>query len=182
MGPFIFISNPHVHHRVTDSDIRGFSDAGQALLDAFEDREDKGRGKVGAQRRKLEADILACACEHNVVSGKWMLFPPERKVDEIWAAVAGATAKGNLGIQAKVAAKDESSDNGHQSWGRLICVYTKDFADKEDIRRVLVKLVDMGLVANKPIYYKCNAYTYLDIRSKNRWGIAPSMFSSSTML
>lgn len=178
-GPWLFVSNPHMCQKVSSSNIRDFRISGQALLEAFENRKKK-KGNTSAERQKLEADILECARQNGITEGKWMLFLSEHKVDEVWEAVVGATTKGNLGIQAKVAVKAAGE---HRP--RLIAVYTRDFADKEDIKRVLVKLVDMGLVAKSPmgqIYYKCDAHTYLDIFAKNKWGISPSMHSSGNML
>jgi hypothetical protein len=66
--------------------------------------------------------------------------------------VARATASNELGIAAKVA--PASYDNRQP---RLICVYTKDFTDMNDVTRVLSKLQDIGLVSmrGRPIYYKC---------------------------
>lgn len=177
-GPWLFVSNPHIPQKVTCSNIRDFKISGQALLEAFENR--KQKGNINADRHKLEADILECARQNGITEGKWMLFLPEHKVDEVWETVVGATTKGNLGIQAKVAVK---APGEHRP--RLIAVYTRDFADKEDIKRVLVKLVDMGLADKPPkgqIYYKCDAHTYLDIFAKNKWGISPSMHSSGNML
>lgn len=38
---------------------------------------------------------------------------------------------------------------------RLICIYTDDFSDKEDVMRVVRKMKELGLVpGSKPIYYK----------------------------
>ena len=68
--------------------------------------------------------------------------------------VVRAIAAGYLGPVAKVGTDDGSQGKN----GRLICVYTKDFADLEDVKRVLYKLVDLGLVkkdASHSIYYKC---------------------------
>lgn len=67
---------------------------------------------------------------------------------------------------------------------RLICVYTKDFTDVADVRRVLLGLVEMGLVrADMPrgITYKCDAYTYLDIYGNNEFGLRASIYSSKEM-
>ena len=66
--------------------------------------------------------------------------------------VARATASNELGIAAKVA---PASYDDRQP--RLICVYTKDFRDMNDVTRVLNKLQDIRLVSMKgrPIYYKC---------------------------
>lgn len=47
-------------------------------------------------------------------------------------------------------------DEGDPRKPRLICVYTMDFNDMEDVGRVVRKMRDLGLVeTKKPIYYKC---------------------------
>ncbi|PGH23827.1 hypothetical protein AJ80_02075 [Polytolypa hystricis UAMH7299] len=192
IGPWIYIANRHVPYTLTAENIRGLKKGGEELLTAYEEiisllqhnHKCEKRATltrcINHERRKLELGILECARENNVVSGKWMLFPSVGRVDEAWAAVAGATAKGELGLGAKVAAR---SEGGPGSWGsHLIAIYTSDISDKEDIRRVLVKLRDMGFVtkgAEKSIYYKCDAYTYLDIMGGNKWGLKPSMHSSN---
>lgn len=191
VGPWLFVHNLHAHHKVTSENIQGFRAAGRALLEAFESlkaspkqegvSQAQHKQNINAARHKLETDILECARQNGVTAGKWMLFVPENRVDEVWETVVGATTMGYLGIQAKVAAK--AAGKHHP---RLIAVYTRDFADKEDIKRVLVKLADLGLASNKSsrgqIYYKCDAHTYLDIFTKNEWGISPSMHSSGEML
>ncbi|KAK0610471.1 hypothetical protein B0T17DRAFT_544647 [Bombardia bombarda] len=117
---------------------------------------------------------LAAAC--NLVMGKWMLFPePGAEVDAVWAAVAKATANNELGIAAKVETRDSPTK------ARLLCVYTKDFRDKVDVARVLNRLRELELVraGRKPIYYKLEAWTELDIYSGNKWSIGASMYSST---
>lgn len=196
VGPWIRIANRESDTGYTCGNIRVLTEGGQDLLDAFaeklsnlQDEHSKNKTKaaltrkINTERRKLEADLLRVACETNVKVGKWMLFPSIEYLDDTWSTVARATAKGTLGVDAKVA-----TDSGNHG-GRLICVYTKDFSDKEDIRRVLVKLIDLGLVPSgkeggtgRPIYYKCDSYTYLDIKSGNQWGLKPSMHSSTDIL
>jgi hypothetical protein len=83
-----------------------------------------------------------------------MLFPPVDRVDHIWSIVAHAVARNQLGLGAKVSPKLEHPETG----SRLICIYTYDFSNKEDVMRVLRKLRDLGLVRRNerpPIYYKC---------------------------
>lgn len=141
--------------------------------------------KINALREQLKADLFAVARNAGVTTGKWMLFPTEDRVDEFWAAIAEATVKGELGVEAKVATKDEEGEKaGGGTSVRLIAVYTQDFEDKDDIRRVLLKLVDLGLVKEdqRPIYYKCDAYTYLEIKSRNSYGLNASMYSSRDVL
>ncbi|KAJ9403633.1 hypothetical protein DTO045G8_8656 [Paecilomyces variotii] len=135
--------------------------------------------KLVPLRRSLEASLFALARETGVVSGKWMLFPTADYVDDVWAAVAQATANDELGVAAKVA-----TDNGSQG-GRLVAIYTRDYDDKKDVKRVLEKLVELGLVdrgSTRPIYYKCDAYTYLDIKSTNQYGLKASLYSSREAL
>lgn len=114
-----------------------------------------------------------------------MLFPIAEDVNRIWSLVAAATADGELGHAAKVATDDGSGNQG----SRLICIYTEDFSDKEDVKRVLKRLVGMGLVNGKGpmgeergIYYKADAFTHLGIDSKNEWGLKASLFSSKDVL
>jgi hypothetical protein len=134
--------------------------------------------KLTPLRRELEKNILALAQETGVTHGKWMLFPTVDRVDQYWGAVVKAMEKGELGDVAKVAPDDGSGQ------ARLICVYTADFEDVEDVRRVVGKLADIGLVEKgaRPIYYKCDAYTHLEISSKNDYGLKASMFSSRDLL
>jgi hypothetical protein len=117
-----------------------------------------GRGRSAAalqkdvadHRREAIADLRALAGSYNVITGKWMLFPEPGYVNEVWAKVARATAGNELGIGAKVETRVESGKE------RLICVYTKDFRDKDDVARVLNRMRELELVrpGGRQIYYK----------------------------
>jgi hypothetical protein len=66
-----------------------------------------------------------------------------------------------------------------------VCVYTKDFQDANDVRRVLDELETMGLVnAGKVIYYKPDAYTYLDLKRDTaaQYGLQASLYNSRSMM
>jgi len=116
--------------------------------------------KVTPLRKQLEKDLLAAAKERECTTGKWMLFPTVEDVDYVWGKVAKGTAEGELGVAAKVAAM-ENGGEGDGGGRRLICVYTKDFGDAEDVKRVLLGLKEMGLLRGddggegRGIYYKC---------------------------
>ena len=80
----------------------------------------------------------------------------------MWQHVADATVNGQLGSSAKVATDSGVDQQGRQ---RLVCVYTEDFANEGDVKRVLKKLVEMGLVnkkealgASRGLYYKCGRF------------------------
>ena len=115
------------------------------------------------------------------------MFPIAESVNQIWAPVAKAVADGELGHVAKVATDDGSGD---QYQRRLVCVYTEDFEDKKDVKRVLDRLVGLGLVKNTKdttgqegmIYYKADALTHLEINRDNEWGLKPSLYSSREIL
>ncbi|KAF2213399.1 hypothetical protein CERZMDRAFT_96242 [Cercospora zeae-maydis SCOH1-5] len=66
----------------------------------------------------------------------------------------------------------------------VICVYTCDLSDRDDVYRVLKALVDTGVCAasGRPIYYKCDAYTYLGINAKNKYKLRASLYSSKDIL
>ena len=84
-----------------------------------------------------------------------MIFCDTTEVNEIWSVIARGTMKDELGVAAKVA-----PSNGEERQMRLICVYTKDFTDMKDVKRVVAKLKDYGLVGPKGIYYKCGKYAF----------------------
>lgn len=194
VGPWIWMYNPRGSSRKS-GDIPALLRKGRELLLKCENesavlREAHDRSgakttapltrKLNSMRKELEKGILDLARETGVTDGKWMLFPAVGRVDEDWSVVVKAMEKGELGEAAKVAAADGSGDGK----ARLICVYTSDFGDAGDVKRVLCKLVDLGLVGKGPrsIYYKCDAFTLLEINSKNEYGLKASMFSSQEVL
>lgn len=111
-----------------------------------------------------------------------MLFPKLEHVLQVWRTVAEAVSEGRLGTAAKIAAgTDKAEDDGI----RLICVYTKDFTDLDDVARVVKELDKLGLLPkdpNRSIYYKCDAYTHLNIGSGNPYNLAASLYPSKDML
>ncbi|KAI1105443.1 DUF1917-domain-containing protein [Jackrogersella minutella] len=126
-------------------------------------------------------DILELAKAHNVRCGKWMLFCNTFEVNEVWETIAKATSNNELGIAAKVAPLSTEDKRTE----RLICVYTADFSDTKDVRRVAEKLKQLGLTQNntgRPLYYKPDVYTYLGIAHGNPWDIRASIYDTKSML
>lgn len=107
-----------------------------------------------------------------------MLFPSLDNVTRIWKLIVDGTINNRLGSVAKVA----TNEGGNRD--RLICVYTKDFRDQNDVLRVLKQLVELGLVKERGIFYKSDVYTYLDIYGQNaaEYGLQASVYSSQKML
>ncbi len=210
----------------TAEDIPTFIQLGTRLLETYKTRkielEDENPGKppgsitrlLKPARLTLESSLVDLARAKGVLNGKWMLFPPVGTVDRVWEIVSNAIWDGKLGNIAKIAtaqpseseAAFESAFNDGENPGnaravrdngqRLICIYTVDFRDKDDVLRVLRKIKELGLInvdglpvgakgnagSLKPIYYKCDAYTYLDIKGDNEYKLKASMYSSREMV
>ncbi|OCT47462.1 hypothetical protein CLCR_03501 [Cladophialophora carrionii] len=210
---WIWICNPFPRHprSRTSEDLATFKQRGTRCLEDFlarkEDVETANRAKqpgvitrmLRPDRLALESSIRELARSNGVIQGKWMLFPTEGHVDRVWESVARAVWAGKLGTGAKVATAAAASDTGGvdepqgsargDAAQRLICIYTADFADEADVRRVLGAIKDLGLLQGpsaaedsagslRTIYYKADAYTYLDISGGNEYKLRASMYSS----
>lgn len=190
LGPWIRVCNPFTPE--PNEEVAPFVSQGTELLHDFEDEKsnlevEHARSntkntapltrKLNTMRKELEKKLLSIARKHGITVGKWMFFKSPDQIDDYWSTIAAATSRGELGIQAKVATSSSSSE-------RVICVYTHDCEDKDDVRRVLEGLVGLGLVreGQRPIYYKCDAWTYLEIKANNPWGLKASMYSSKDIL
>lgn len=89
--------------------------------------------------------------------GKWLVFVHRSNVDELWDKVGLATMKGELGFAAKVSTT-RPNPNASKADTHVICVYTYDVDDVDDVRRVRQRLRDLGIVAKIP--YKTDDATY----------------------
>lgn len=135
--------------------------------------------KMSPYRDQLQIDLLNAATKNEVTFGKWMLFPKSEDLPHIWRLVAEATAEGKLGPTSKVGTYEPEN----LVKGTLICVYTHDFSDVPDVKRVLSTLFDLDIVkGGTRIHYKCDAYTYLNINPDNRYKLPASLYSSEEVL
>jgi Domain of unknown function (DUF1917) len=89
--------------------------------------------------------------------GKWLVFVGLDKLDEVWRAIKHATEDGKLGIEAKVATMKPSPFDSHYNT-KVICVYTYDWTDKDDVMRVREGLRSLGIIDKIP--YKSDEDTY----------------------
>ena len=195
LGPWLWVTNPtrseHYIKHVDKEDLERFQAIGEDLLHSFKKRkssveaENPDRApatitrKMGPYRDQLEEDLLEAALSTHTTCGKWMLFPSAADLPRYWRLVAEATFEGKLGPTSKVATYDHVATRD----ATLICVYTYNFADMADVRRVLDQILEIGLCTKdgRPIYYKCDAYTYLDIVSDNPYKLRASLFSSKDL-
>jgi hypothetical protein len=88
---------------------------------------------------------------------------PADLVDEAWTRIARATQEGRLGIAAKVSTALNNAESPH-SEGRaihVICVYTADCRDVEDVMRALLGLRALGFTQR--LSYKEDGATFAGI-------------------
>jgi hypothetical protein len=103
-----------------------------------------------------------------------MLFVTADDGEDRWRRVCEAIITNKLGTSAKIAS---------QGGSRLICIYTDDFDDTDDVRRVLFSLRDLALLPrDNRIFYKPDVFTHLNIYSNNQWGIKTSLYASRDIL
>ncbi|KAF2625710.1 DUF1917-domain-containing protein [Macroventuria anomochaeta] len=189
---WIWAANPYPDPRDKSAAPRvaAFKDRGAKLLaDSLQKRDEvQEKGRFGPrstvtrawnqETKALQQRLTKAAVETGVLSGKWMLFPKVEEVTWTWRTVVEAVIADRLGPTAKVAPDDGKDE-------RLICVYTKDFRDEDDVLRVLQELEDLDLIRHgRSIYYKSDAFTYLDLYSAtaNKYGLQASLYTSTKML
>jgi len=88
-------------------------------------------------------------------SGKWILFFDDNdSLDLSWEKIKKSTENGDLGVYSKVV----TNAPGRPYKNKVICVYTYDYEDKEDIIRVREKLKHLGF--KEKISYKKDIDTF----------------------
>ncbi|KAI4650973.1 hypothetical protein J4E93_003331 [Alternaria ventricosa] len=190
--PWIRAANPYRNPRdkspsprVQDFTSRGTELLQQSLQTRRNIQKEGAKGPRGMvtkqllqESKALQERISDLAKDTHVMSGKWMLFPKAVEVARVWKQVVANVIDNRLGCTCKVATDDGKDE-------RLICVYTNDFLDADDVLRVLHELETMGLInVGRTIYYKPDAYTYLDLRRETaaEYGLQASLYNSRTLL
>lgn len=168
-----------IHNHETDS--AGYKNPHQTEQLAFRQEDyqeplDTIEGIICQRNRVKAAEKNACrdallkiaVTKHNTV-GKWLLFVPPHKADDVWKNIATATACGKLGCSAKIA--PVGMDNAPV----VCCVYVKDFSEKSEVQRVLHALTrDMKLFIKAG--FKPDVYTELGINQGNPWRLEPTIY------
>jgi len=94
--------------------------------------------------------------EHTSFGGKWLLFIDEKEINEKWNIVKKAIKENKLGKIAKVSTKLGKKENNQY----VICIYTYDSRDENDMLKIREELSKLGF-KNKIPYKR-------DIETKNR--------------
>jgi len=90
-----------------------------------------------------------------ILVGKWLVYRGRSEIDDVWRGIASHTFRGELGTSAKVSTELQGRDR------RVICVYTRDYLDLDDVMSVREKLSGMGF--KDRLCYKPDIYTYFGI-------------------
>lgn len=93
---------------------------------------------------------------HTARSGKWLIFVPTSQIDRTWEIVKQATVNGLLGDISKVATALENP-HAPDNNTKVICVYTYDYEDKDDVYTIRSKLYELGFA--KKLVYKTDQTT-----------------------
>ncbi len=82
-------------------------------------------------------------------NGKWLIFVPVRRIDAVWEKVKKSTEAGSLGEEAKVSTA-KRNPNAVNPAMKVICVYTYDWQNKEDVMRIRAELRTLGITWKIP--------------------------------
>lgn len=82
--------------------------------------------------------------------GKWLLFDSIDIVDQYWKMIKIATIDGVLGPSSKVSTS-KANPNSVDNSTRVICIFTEDFNDRSDVRRVEMAIRSLG-IKNRLVY------------------------------
>ncbi|XP_020916944.2 uncharacterized protein LOC110254307 [Exaiptasia diaphana] len=126
--------------------------------------------KNPSAKKITQQTLKELAVKYKITVGKWLVFAPSSKIDKIWFTIAEAVVDGKLGFSAKVSTKNDEEAK------HVICVYTEDFTDEEDVRRVEKALRRLNI--NDFLQYKADIYTLLNIYRDNNLGIRPCIYRS----
>ncbi len=90
--------------------------------------------------------------------GKWMIFAYKgEQQDAIWVEVKKKIEKGLLGNSAKCSTVKENQNSLNKNSG-VVCVYTYDSNDKEDLKRIAEELFEINGIVK--LWYKEDNVTH----------------------
>jgi hypothetical protein len=89
--------------------------------------------------------------QDSVKAGKWLIFCDNDTINDTWIKIAQATFNNQLGFGSKVSTSMSPSDK------KVICVYTYDAEDEDDVMKVRKTLRTLGIKGKIP--YKTNLAT-----------------------
>jgi hypothetical protein len=99
---------------------------------------------------------------NSIYTGKWMLFISDlNEHDRQWPILKQAINDGRLGISMKASTSISTKEDG------LTCIYTRDFRDIDDVKRILISLRNIGF--HQHVAYKADEQTHAKISGSLYW-------------
>lgn len=96
--------------------------------------------------------------ENREYSGKWLIFVAKNLADQEWGRIRTETAAGRLGCRSKVSTEATNpAQRVRNPSDRVIVVFTYDYRDLADVRRVRARLRELGFA--EKLAYKTNEAT-----------------------
>lgn len=124
----------------------------------YELNADESTLRIGETTVPLTVEALdELATKTGILLGKWLIYGDATQIDETWTKIAKAVFSGELGTSAKASTARQRQKR------HVICVYTQNYLDLDDVKRVREKLREIGFA--KTLCYKPDIYTYLNIYS-----------------
>ncbi len=87
--------------------------------------------------------------EYTDRGGKWLVFRSMDQLDEVWGHIRQAVEEGRLGNAAKVSTA-RPNPNGNGADRGIICVYSYDWTDEQDVKRIREELRALGITGKIP--------------------------------
>ena len=120
---------------------------------------DRNTGKPLEMNETLIDEI---AEKMGLLSGKWLIFIQREYADELWNKIEKIANEGKIWC-----AKISTLVHPWASRGKhVVCVYTKNYLDKQDVMMVRKILKKIGVKSR--LSYKPDIYTLLGIYSDNK--------------
>jgi len=108
--------------------------------------------------------------KHTKDGGKWLVFIKKVFVDECWLTVKKALFDGKLGRHAKVSTSKPNNLKSKKGVS-VICVYTYDYSDKNDVQRIKNEILKLNLpLVYEKLFYETDkdADKCIDYDHKNK--------------
>ena len=161
-----------VKYAKRDAERRGLrGDAAERFVNAWVDdvtyqryviREKKAGREPSMQRANIEGWLVAKAPSAPPLdiarSGKWLGYYTPPYHDQVWSAIAEATELGELGPESKV--RDPAGALFNAERLLPVVVWTTDYEDLDDVRRVLVTMRRLAF-PRANLTYKRDIETFL---------------------
>ncbi len=137
------------------------ADVDRSVSEQLSEEEEKPSEDIGRSWQMRKSPNCG-AIFSGPTTGKWCIFVPPSDVDLAWSKVKGAVEADRL-LFAKVSTVLRSKGRD----GHVICVYTRDWTDRQELLHIREVLRSLGFV--KELGYKRDIDTLTKIYGADEW-------------